>query len=104
MGYGLGNVESTLLKFSNGHYFMYQAKAQGLRCADDLPSDRQSERPPLAYGPRNRVEDHEGPEAMADSGESERRIFRGDRYMTVGDQTRAASLRDTVHSANQRLG
>src|SRR5579862_1517322 len=103
MRYSLGDVERTLLNFSNRNYLVYQADAQGFRRAEDLSCDGQSERTPLAYGRRNRVEDHEGPEAMADSGESERRVFGGDRHMAVGHQTRPASLRDTVHSANQRL-
>lgn len=98
---GLSDIECTLLRLPDGNYLVYKSDPKGFGCVYDLPRHRQSERTSLAHGRRNRRENHEGPQAKADSGKAKGRVLVCDRHVAVGHESHTASQRDALHSADQ---
>lgn len=100
---GLGDLEPTLFNLLDWYYTVDKSDPQGFGCIEDLPCDRKRECMSLAHGRRDRVEEHERPEAQADSCKAESRIFGSYHHVAISHDSRAASQRGTSHSANQRF-
>jgi hypothetical protein len=100
---GLSDLDRTPINVLNWYYLVHKSDPQGFGCIEDLARDRQRERSSPAYSRRNCVEEHEGPEAYADSSKAEGCVFGRYHHVAVGHNARAASQGRALHCANQWL-